>query len=101
MDNLEGLKDKYILSKSLDCIAYLLMQSKLQSVVFVVEGEDGRNVFAIERTEVTEKAYRDYKESKDRKEKLHIENLHFYNYCIKICKNEVIKFKNKCSNTLI
>lgn len=100
MDNIEQLKDKYIISKSIDCISFLLYSSKLESVVFVVEGEDGRNVFAIEKTDITEKAYKEYKESKERKEELHIDNLHFYNYCIKICKNEVIKYKNGCSNNI-
>ncbi|MCD3223956.1 hypothetical protein [Clostridium botulinum] len=80
--NLDKYKQKYIVTKSIDCMAYILYATKLNYKMYInTTEEDGSNVFTIARNKETEKAYSTYKDTAQMRKDL-ICNIHFYNYCI-------------------
>lgn len=63
MDDIEVLKDKYIISKSINAVAYVVYICNPH--VSIVENDEGYKLFCIERNKETEKYYDEYKNNEE------------------------------------
>lgn len=91
------MEENYILTRSLNCAAYIIYRTGFRCMPEVVESEQdkGLNVFRFNRCQEALDAYNLYKSKKSSKQSLHIKNLFYYNFAIKKCKKLLREYKKQ------
>ena len=92
--NIDNLKDDYIVTKSINCVAYLLLFCN-KDKVDIVECEDGLNVFIVKKTEDLFRAYKTYKYRTINCLAIRVDDLQLYNNNIKYIKQMLREYKNR------